>query len=307
MDTYTEESKKWLNTRFSTCDEYGVYSAHQPIYGFRKGHCEPGQIGRYIITCRLLEALGHLEFESLLDVGGAEGYKAFLVHKFFGVPVLSADLSEEACKRAREIFGIESKPSDIHHMEYKNEQFDVVICSETLEHVTDWKMATFDLLRVAKKAVVITVPQDSKKLIERNKAAKEIHSHIHHFDLHSFDYLKQEGYRVSAQKIFSSLLVIPSCLVDAQIRVHSENWRHPRIATKIYNLLAAQTKRICGERTAGFLIWIDRYLCMLFPFHQTNLFVIEKYEDVPMRQMGDKHVRIRDIVGFSVPFYYLKK
>lgn len=307
MDIYTEKLKSWLNNRFSSCDDSGVYIAHQPIYGFRKGPSEPGHISRYIITYRLLEALSNLECESLLDVGGAEGYKAFLVNKLFGIPVCSTDLSEEACKRAKEIYDIESNTSDIHNMLYKDDQFDVVMCSETLEHVTDWKQATSELLRVAKKAVVITVPQDCKKLIERNKTTKEIHSHIHHFDLNSFNYLNSEGYTVAAQKIFSSLLVIPACLVDAQTRIHNEYWRHPRIATHIYNMLAVMTKKIFGDRTAEFIIWLDHYLCMMFRLHQTNLFVILKNNEYLSQQMVSSNVAIREIVKFSVPHHYLIK
>lgn len=306
METYREDLKDWLNNRFRSCDDKGVYIAHQPIYGFRKGPCEPGHISRYLITYRLLEALSHLEFQSLLDVGGAEGYKAFLVNKIFSVPATSTDLSDEACNRAKEIFGMEFQPSDIHHLSYKDAQFDVVTCSETLEHVTDWKQATSELLRVAKKAVVITVPQDSKKLIEHNMATKEIHSHIHLFDSDSFNYLKSEGYTVIVRKIFSRLLVIPACLVDAQTRVHSENWRHPRIATQIFNKLVVLTKNISGERTAEFLIWLDRFFCKIFRLHQTNIFIILKNKDFYIQNKITKNVSIKEIVEFSVPHYYLK-
>ena len=307
LDTYTEELKRWLNKRFSTCDENGVYIAHQPIYGFRKGPCEPGHISRYIITYRLLEALGHLEFESLLDVGGAEGYKAFLVHKFFNIPVMSTDLSEESCKRANEIFGIESNSSDIHHMPFEDGQFDVVMCSETLEHVTDWKQATSELLRVAKKAVFITVPQDNEKFIEHNKTTKEMHSHIHQFNSDSFKYLKSENCTVIVRKISSSLLVIPACLVDATHRAHNENWRHPRIATHIYNFLTVLTKKIFGEKTSEFLIWIDRYFCKMFQFHQTNIFMILKNSDCLYGKKVPNNLSIREIVKFSVPHHYLSK
>jgi hypothetical protein len=307
LDIYTEELKGWLNNRFSSCDDNGVYIAHQPIYGFRNGPCESGHICRYIITYRLLESLSHLEFESLLDVGGAEGYKAFLANKIFGISVLSTDLSEDACKRAKEIFGIEANSSDIHNMLYKDDQFDVVMCSETLEHVADWKQATSELLRVARKAVVITVPQDCKKLIEQNKATKEMHSHIHHFDSGSFNYLKSEGYTVIVKKISSSFLVIPACLVDAMHRVHSENWRHPRIATHTYNMLTVMTKKIFGERTAAFLILLDRYFCMMFRSHKVNLFIILKNKDCKLKKRVAKNVSIREIVKFSVPHHYLIK
>ncbi len=305
MDKYTEEVKEWLNRRFSLCDDQGVYFAHQPIYGFRNGPSEPGHICRYIITYRLLESLSRLDFKSLLDVGGAEGYKAYLAHKFLGVSVLSADLSEEACKRASEIFGIESRPSDLHNMQFEDGQFDVVTCSETLEHVTDWKHATSELLRIARKAVVITIPQDSKRMIERNKQTKEIHAHIHHFDSDSFDYLKSEGYKVTVQKVSSSLLVIPACLVDAQIRVHNEEWRHSKIFTRIYNLLTRATKKIFGGRTAAYIIWLDRIFCLIFRFHQTNIIVISKNSESISQNIFARKISIEDIVSFSVPRHYL--
>lgn len=70
MDQYTQRTKLWLDERFRKCDEQGIYFAHQPIYGFRKGHCDPGHIYQYISTYQVMKALAHIEFDSLLDVGG---------------------------------------------------------------------------------------------------------------------------------------------------------------------------------------------------------------------------------------------
>jgi hypothetical protein len=72
VDQYTQETKLWLNERFRKCDEEGIYFAHQPIYGFRKGHSEPGHMGKYIRTYQIMKVLSHMSFDSLLDVGGAE-------------------------------------------------------------------------------------------------------------------------------------------------------------------------------------------------------------------------------------------
>lgn len=306
METNSEDVKYWLNNRFRSCDDKGVYIAHQPIYGFRKQPSELGHINRYIITHRILDALQHLEFNSLLDVGGAEGYKAFLVQELFHIPVTNSDLSEEACNRAKEIFGIESIPADIHNMQqYVDEQFDIVMCSETLEHVTDWKQATSELLRVAKKAVVISVPQECIQHIERNKANNEPHAHIHHFDSASFNYLMQQGYDVKVARVCSSLLVIPSCLVDGQSRVHCDNWMHPKVATQAYNMLTLITKKIFGERMAEFLIWLDRYMCMLLRPHRTNLYIILKHKDCYLQNVVEPPVSIRRLVAFAVPHHYL--
>ena len=61
MDNYTTDTKDWLNDRFKATDEEGIYFAHQPIYGFRKGHSEPGIIIRYIITYQIMK----MEYNSL--------------------------------------------------------------------------------------------------------------------------------------------------------------------------------------------------------------------------------------------------
>ena len=136
MDSYTAEEKAMVDKRFSDTAD-GVYRSHQPIYGYKKWPCEWYFTGRYIPTLRIMKELSRLKCESMLDVGGAEGYKSYMARALFGLRVHTSDLSEEACKRAQEIFGVEATPLDIHDLPFADDQFDVITCSETLEHVTD--------------------------------------------------------------------------------------------------------------------------------------------------------------------------
>lgn len=115
-----------------------------------------------------MKTLAHLRFSSLLDIGGAEGYKSAIAREIFGVQVQSCDLSNEACKRAKEIFNIEGQSVDIQRLPFKDNEFDVVLYSETLEHVPNLKEAIKELVRVCSKVVVITVPRESKEVIEKN-------------------------------------------------------------------------------------------------------------------------------------------
>ena len=87
MDEYTRKTKIWLDERLKKCDEHGIYYAHQPIYGFRKGHSDPYLFSSYIGIYPIMKALSHLRFDSLLDVGSAEGYEAYIVKKLFNVNV----------------------------------------------------------------------------------------------------------------------------------------------------------------------------------------------------------------------------
>jgi len=68
--------------------------------------------------------------------GGGEGYRAALVKEKLGIhKVVIADLSREACRRAEKLFHLPSVVAEIHSLPFKNRSFEVVMCTETLEHV----------------------------------------------------------------------------------------------------------------------------------------------------------------------------
>lgn len=255
MDEYTGTTQQWLDARFRATDEHGVYRAHQPIYGFRHGPAEPGIVKRYTITHRILSALAQLDFGSLLDVGGAEGYKAALVRRVFGVDVATCDLSDEACARAREIYDIPARSIDIHRLPFDDASFDVVLCSETLEHVAEIEQATAELLRVARRAVVITVPREPKAVVERNIREKIPHAHIHALDLRSFDHLRAAGYTVLAEPMLDPRLRIPMVLADATPR---ESKGRASAIMRAFNLITPLLRAMFGPRSARALIRLDR-------------------------------------------------
>ena len=198
LDSYTAQTKDWLNVRFRKVTDGGVFFAHQNIYGFKSPFCEDGVVLRYVIFLNVIRALKMLTFESFLDVGGAEGYMSAVIRKVFGVKVRSCDLSEEACERAREIFQMEADPVDGVALPYPDQSFDVVLSSESLEHIPQYETVLKELLRVARKAVIVTVPHDGPEAIAANIRNKVPHGHIHDFTLESFQALVPPGCEVKA-------------------------------------------------------------------------------------------------------------
>lgn len=307
MDQYTSETKIWLDKRFRNCDEQGIYYAHQPIYGFRKGHSEPGFVTRYIRTYQIMKALSHLRFNSLLDVGAAEGYKAYIANRLFGVKVKCCDLSEESCNRAEEIFNIDSTPADIHDLPFKNSEFDVILCSETLEHVTDLHKSIDELLRVASKAVIITVPHESEKVVDKNIEEDIPHAHIHSFDLDHFNFLKSDGYNVLSRKMISSLLSIPALvLTEGRRREYHEKMKYPKMFIDIYNACVPIFRNLFGKRTAAFLIRLDDHIPKLASSYNAILYIILK-DDRCYTEKEIVNVSASRIIDFAVPYHYLKK
>ncbi len=298
MDEYTSETQSWLDQRFRAVDADGVYRAHQPIYGFRRGPTEPGLVTRYTITWRIMQALARLEFETLADIGGAEGYKAALARELFGARVTSSDLSKEACRRAREIYGINGRTIDIHNLPFTDEEYDVVLCSETLEHVQEIQEATRELLRIASRAVVISVPHEPQEVVDRNIREKIPHAHIHSLTLESFDYLRKEGYEVHAEPLLSPLGYVPSVLVDGIERLSDGP---PPLTTRLYNAVCPLLRSLFGRGSAKALMRFDSVASRL-PSYRGVLVTVIKDKSC-LRTRPGRAVTPSDVVDFAVPFH----
>lgn len=297
--------KAALNDEFKKPDEQGIYRSFQPIYGFRKGSRHAGDIQWYIIHYHILKILTRLKFDSYLDVGAAEGYSAYLVGKLFGVKVALCDFCEVLCNKSREIFGMDSRVADSCDLPFKDNEFDVVLSSETLEHIPDLPKAVSELLRIAKKAVVITVPHESPELIEENITGKgKGSSHIHSFDLNSLDHLK---YPVIATGFFSPsrLLRFFAILVEAIPRKYHENMKYPKIVIDSYNVCVPVLRKILGKRAASFLIRLDELVCKLTSSYHAVSYIILK--DAAIEKKQSVKVSPYYLMDFSIPYHYLGK
>ena len=81
--------------------------------------------------------------------------------------------------------------SDIYSIARESESYDVVIACEILEHLLEPKMALNELLRLAKKKVIVTCP---------NKNAIDCEYHLWSFDENDLHALLSFGYRVKVIK-----------------------------------------------------------------------------------------------------------
>lgn len=103
--------------------------------------------------------------ETFLDVGCELGY---FVRKLTeqGLDATGVDISPTKIRKAKLIaqklgFKCHFFEMDAENLEFENNSFDWVLCSETLEHVLNDRKAVLELIRVAKRYVIITVPLKS--------------------------------------------------------------------------------------------------------------------------------------------------
>jgi ubiquinone/menaquinone biosynthesis C-methylase UbiE len=302
LDAYTERTREWLERRYEDTADDGTYCAHQPIYGFRAGYSEPWVYERYMRTLAVLRALACFDLERVLDVGAGEGYQAALVRDLFGVHVTASDLAANAVRRAAEIYGLPGVQADVQALPFEDEAFDLVLCSETLEHVADMRRAARELVRVARGAVVITVPNEPAEWAEHARDTQEPHGHINAFNEHSFDFVAGAG-QLAVSRIVSRPLGMLSALVEGTTKWPSGS-RPKQQLIAWYNVVAPACGRVFGRRTQTALMALDSPACAVLRSHRAWMFVLVK--DPRARRSGrSRRVRSREVLDYAVPFHRL--
>jgi len=152
------DTREWLERRFSR-EADGRYCAHQPIYGFASPDSEPGHLRRLARTLHLLRVVSRLGARTMLDVGGGEGYFAHLCRELLGMRAVVAELPVSACERAGELFGLPAVSADAAQLPFADGAFDLVVCSEVMEHVEAPHLVAAELMRVARGFVLVSTEQ----------------------------------------------------------------------------------------------------------------------------------------------------
>ena len=94
---------------------------------------------------------------SVLDAGCNEGFLSQALIEA-GFKVTSADISDEAIGKAKEFFGIEVIKADVNALPFKDNEFDLVVAGELLEHLANPGKGLSELFRVSRDRVILSLP-----------------------------------------------------------------------------------------------------------------------------------------------------
>lgn len=138
----------------------------------------------------------------ILDAGCGEGFITNLLYnnlknaEFTGI-----EFTKEALEIAREMNkNINFVQGDIYEMPFKDLSFDIVICTEVLEHLEDPEKAVSELKRLSKKYILLTVPNEPWFCLGNLIALKNINrlgnpiDHINHWTFGDFKKFAKQNF-----------------------------------------------------------------------------------------------------------------
>jgi SAM-dependent methyltransferase len=140
----------------------------------------------YFIFHAVVTLIKEHGIRSVIEIGGAEGFFiARLKAMFPGITAVNVEVSANALKHGRELFGNnDALLGDILALPFKDRSFDLVICSEVLEHIEDYRSAIRELERITNKVLLTTTPachsSGAQKRFKPDYAMK-LDGHIHYY------------------------------------------------------------------------------------------------------------------------------
>jgi|SRR5581483_3130369 len=143
--------------------------------------------------------------EKILDAGCGEGFTMEKLEKNrIGKKIEGVEYSKDAIILGKNLFPtLNFKQGSAYDLPYKDNAFDLVVCTEVLEHLDQPKKALSEVLRVSKKYVLISVPNEPFFMFGNFIRGKNLFrfgndpGHINHWTIPSFlSYLKKNGVKI---------------------------------------------------------------------------------------------------------------
>ena len=108
----------------------------------------------------LLKEVSSFSPATVLDAGCGEGRTSEVI-RLSGPRVVGLELEIDALLKApRSVEGLRFVAGSVYDLPFPDDSFDVVTCTEVLEHLTDPDAALSELVRVARTGLVVTVPRE---------------------------------------------------------------------------------------------------------------------------------------------------
>lgn len=207
------------------------------------------------------------DVKTILDTGCGNGPLVNLIYKKFE-RVVGLDSSEEALKHVES----EKVLADISSIPFRDKGFDLVVCSETLEHLPekDYSRAVKEIKRVVKKYIIVTVP-NSENLIRSSEMCPNCKRWIHSsFHYRSFNKKKLEniftGFSlIKTKEMGEEYPKIPGFLIYLAIKLFKRPGFTRVLGCPFCGYERGYVSEEKKQQSVSFLSWLEKKAKLIFP------------------------------------------
>ncbi len=157
----------------------------------------------------VVKTIRPLNIDSVLDVGCGEGFTlARLQKEKIGKSYEGIERDGAAIELGNKLYPrLKITKGDIYKLPFKNNSFDLIVCTEVLEHLDNPRKAYKELIRVSKKYILLSVPNEPFFTIQRMARFQNIlhlgahPEHIQHWTVRGFSkFVKVRGVKLITRK-----------------------------------------------------------------------------------------------------------
>lgn len=161
---------------------------------------------------RIIKKLIQKNATRVLDVGCASGWlTSRIAHVLPRAKVVGVDISPKMITYAKVAHPeVNFICADAHKLPFPNKSFDLIVCTETLEHVVDPLKVLKEIRRCLSNKGIVIISMDSGSFLFRfiwffwlkTKGRVWNHAHLHKFNRHKLQKLfKKAGFKIKRQEI----------------------------------------------------------------------------------------------------------
>jgi len=171
-------------------------------------HTSKNPIQKFLINnfySSLISLVKSLRPDSILDAGCGEGFTMEKLSKSgVGKKIEGIEYAKEAISFGKKLFpNLTFKEGSVYELPYQDSSFDLVVCTEVLEHLDEPTKALKEMLRVSKKYLIISVPNEPFFMLSNFLRGKNLlrfgndEGHINHWHILSLkNYLNQNKVKI---------------------------------------------------------------------------------------------------------------
>lgn len=158
----------------------------------------------------LISLVKSLKPETILDAGCGEGFTMDTLSKNrIAERIEGVEYSKESIILGKKLFpNLTFRQGTVYKLPYKDNSFDLIICTEVLEHLEESAKALREMLRVSKKYLIVSVPNEPFFMLSNFLRGKNLsrlgndEGHINHWNPLSFKrYLEKNGIKIKEIKL----------------------------------------------------------------------------------------------------------